>query len=175
LVESELGEIPRGWEVKTFGEVAQCYDSKRIPLSKKQREQKKPGDIPYYGATSIMDYVNEWIFNDIYLLIGEDGSVIKEKGTPFVQYIWGKSWVNNHAHILQGKNGVSTEHLMIFIQSQNISAYITGAVQLKLNQGNMNSIPFLHAGKKQNAAFYGGRIQLRSAIPVIMQPPVHYY
>lgn len=154
LVESELGEIPAGWGVKTFGDVSQCFDSKRIPLSKKKREEKKPGNIPYYGATSIMDYVNEWVFDDIYLLLGEDGSVIKENGAPFVQYIWGKAWVNNHAHVLQGKNGVSTEQLMLFIQGQNIAAYITGAVQLKLNQGNMNSIPFIDAGEDLNAVFH---------------------
>jgi len=154
LVDSELGEIPEGWEQKTFGDISQCFDSKRIPLSKKKREEKKPGNIPYYGATSIMDYVNEWIFDDIFLLLGEDGSVVKEDGTPFIQYIWNKAWVNNHAHVLQGKNGVSTEQLMIFMKSQNIAAYITGAVQLKLNQGNMNSIPFLDAGEILNATFY---------------------
>ncbi len=154
LIDSELGHIPDGWEVKTFGMVSKCFDFKRVPLSKRQREEKKPGNIPYYGATSVMDYVNEWIFDDIYLLLGEDGSVIKEDGTPFVQYIWGKSWVNNHAHVLQGINGVSTEQLMLFIQGQNIVAYITGAVQLKLNQGNMNSIPFLDAGVDLNAAFF---------------------
>lgn len=155
LVDSELGEIPEGWEVRSFGDVSQCFDSKRIPLSKKKREEKKPGNVPYYGATSVMDYVSEWIFDDIYLLLGEDGSVIKEDGTPFVQYIWDKAWVNNHAHVLQGRSGVSTEQLMIFIQNKNIAAYITGAVQLKLNQGNMNSIPFLDAGEKINDAFYG--------------------
>lgn len=100
-----------------------------------------------------MDYINEWILDDIYLLIGEDGSVIKEDGSPFVQYIWGKTWVNNHAHVLQGKNGVGTEHLMLFMQSQNLTAYITGAVQLKINQGNMNRIPFLNSGSKINEKF----------------------
>lgn len=154
MEESELGEIPQGWEVKSFGEVSQCFDSKRIPLSKPQRENKKPGDYPYHGATSIMDYVNEWIFDGIYLLLGEDGSVAKEDGTPFIQYIWGKSWVNNHAHVLQGKDSVSTEQLMLFIQTQNIAAYITGAVQQKLNQGNMNSIPFIFADKYINEAFF---------------------
>lgn len=149
----ELGWIPEGWEVKGFGDVSICLDRKRVPLSKKQREEKKPGQIPYYGATSIMDYINEWIFEDTYLLIGEDGSVIKEDGSPFVQYIWGKSWVNNHAHVLQGTSGISTEHLMIFMLSQNITAYVTGAVQLKINQKNMNSIPFLKADNKNNQNF----------------------
>ncbi|WP_018416236.1 restriction endonuclease subunit S [Teredinibacter turnerae] len=151
--ESEFGEIPEGWSVRKFGDVSNCLDSKRIPLSKKQRQERKPGHIPYYGATSVMDNINEWIFDDVYLLLGEDGSVIKEDGTPFVQYIWGKSWINNHAHVLQGKSGVSTEQLMIFIQNQNITSYVTGAVQLKLNQKNMNSIPFLDAGEMLNKRF----------------------
>ena len=69
-----------------------------------------------------MDYVNEHIFDDIYLLIGEDGSVVKSDGTPFIQYIWGRAWVNNHAHVLQGTNSVSTEHLKIFFEMQNVAA-----------------------------------------------------
>lgn len=149
----EMGWIPKGWEAESFGDVSTCFDRLRVPLSKRERENKKPGIIPYHGATSVMDYINEWIFDDIYLLIGEDGSVIKEDGSPFVQYIWGKTWVNNHAHVLQGGNGVSTEHLMLFMQSQNLTAYITGAVQLKINQGNMNRIPFLNAGSKINEKF----------------------
>ncbi|AKB24824.1 Type I restriction-modification system, specificity subunit S [Methanosarcina sp. MTP4] len=153
MQDSELGKVPDGWEISNFGKVSTCFDKNRIPLSKRQREQKK-GLIPYYGATSVMDYVDESIFDDIYLLLGEDGSVLKDDGSPFIQYIWGKSWVNNHAHVLQGANGVSTEHLMLFMQSQNITAYVTGAVQLKLNQKNMNSIPFINAGKPINDAFY---------------------
>lgn len=145
--------IPEGWEVKQFGDVSRCFDSKRIPLSKKQREEKKPGHYPYYGATSINDYINEYIFDDTYLLLGEDGSVIREDGTPFTQYVWGKIWVNNHAHVLQGDASISTEHLMTFIRNQNMSPYITGAVQLKINQKNMNSIPFLLAQHRINIAF----------------------
>lgn len=137
----------------TFGNVSQCFDKKRIPLSKRQREQRA-GSIPYYGATSVMDYVDEAIFDDIYLLIGEDGSVLKEDGSPFIQYIWGKAWVNNHAHVLQGKGSVSTEQLMLFMASTNITAYVTGAVQMKLNQANMNSIPFVKATDRVNELFF---------------------
>lgn len=155
MQDSELGEIPEGWSYCTFGDISACFDSKRVPLSKRKREEKQPGTIPYYGATSVMDYVNEWIFDDTYLLLGEDGSVVKDDGTPFVQYIWGKSWVNNHAHVLQGNNGVSTEHLMVFIKGTNIASYVTGAVQLKLNQKNMNSIPFLKASTEINLVFQG--------------------
>ena len=153
LVESELGLIPDGWELTNIGKVSECFDKKRIPLSKRQREQKQ-GSIPYYGATSVMDYVDEAIFDDIYLLIGEDGSVMKDDGTPFIQYIWGPAWVNNHAHVLQGIKSVSTEQLMLFFQQTNINAYVTGAVQLKINQRNMNSIPFIKAPKEINERFY---------------------
>lgn len=156
MQDSELGGIPQGWKLKSFGDVSKCYDKKRIPLSKPQREKKK-GEIPYYGATSIMDYVDEYIFDGIYLLLGEDGSVIKENGLPFTQYIWGKSWVNNHAHVLTGSESVTTEHLMVFIKQENIAAYVTGAVQMKLNQKNMNSIPFIFADEAVNNVF-GQRI-----------------
>jgi type I restriction enzyme S subunit len=149
----QLGWIPEGWEESDVGNISSCYDKNRIPLSKKQREEKKPGLIPYYGATSVMDYINEWIFDDTFLLVGEDGSVMKDDGTPFTQYIWGKTWVNNHAHVLQGKGSISTEHLMLFMQSQNITAFVTGAVQMKINQGNLNSIPFLKAEDSTNDVF----------------------
>ncbi|WP_025794874.1 restriction endonuclease subunit S [Vibrio parahaemolyticus] len=153
LVESELGLIPEGWELTTVGKVSECFDKRRVPLSKRQREERQ-GSIPYYGATSVMDYVDEAIFDDIYLLIGEDGSVMKADGTPFVQYIWGPAWVNNHAHVLKGIKSVSTEQLMLFFQQTNINAYVTGAVQLKINQRNMNSIPFVKATEEVNQRFY---------------------
>ena len=144
LVESEVGMIPEGWEAGSFGENSECTDSKRIPLSKQERE-KRPGNYPYYGATSIMDYIDDYIFDGTYALMGEDGSVMKKDGSPFLQYVWGKIWVNNHAHVLRGVGAVSTEQLYLFLKTQNISPYITGAVQLKLNQKNMNSIPFIRA------------------------------
>lgn len=152
FVESEMGLIPKGWEYKTLGDVSNCFDSKRVPLSKTKREERK-GIYPYYGATSLMGYVDDYIFDGVYLLLGEDGSVIKDDKTPFLQYVWGKVWVNNHAHVLQGKDGVSTEQLMIHLQRTNVSEFITGAVQLKINQSNMNRMPFLKATKEINDAF----------------------
>ena len=110
-----------------------------------------------------MDYVDEFIFDGVYLLLGEDGSVIKENGTPFTQYIWGKSWVNNHAHVLTGVGNVTTEHLMVFIRQENIAKYVTGAVQMKLNQKNMNSIPFISADRAVND-FFGERLAAIYAI-----------
>ncbi|AMH13151.1 restriction endonuclease subunit S [Citrobacter sp. FDAARGOS_156] len=151
--ETELGWVPKAWCFKNLSSVYLCLDSKRIPLSKQERCQKQPGNIPYYGATSVMDYINEYIFDDILLLVGEDGSVIKDDNTPFIQYIWGKSWVNNHAHVLKGKDKISTEQLMLFMSQCNVSAFVTGAVQMKINQKNMGSIQFLKAPDNINTAF----------------------
>ena len=139
FVESELGMIPKGWRVGTLFDVAEILDKYRKPLSGRDRESMKK-TYPYYGATSCMDYVDDYIFDGIYTLIGEDGSVVKEDGFPYMQYVWGKFWVNNHAHILQGKNGFSTEMLHDLLSLTNIRHLVTGAVQAKLSQANMQKI-----------------------------------
>ena len=158
MVNSELGEIPEGWEAGHFGNVVENFDSKRIPLSNREREKRK-GDFRYYGATGVMDHVNDFIFDGIYLLVGEDGTVITNKETAVTQYVWGKFWVNNHAHVLKGKNGFSTEVLKLFLEVTNIAPYITGAVQPKLNQNNLNSIPVV-LPKKEILAEFSGLIDL---------------
>ena len=139
FVESELGMIPKGWRVGTLFDVAEIFDKKRKPLSGKERENMNRV-YPYYGATSCMDYVDNYLFDGIYTLIGEDGSVAKDDGLPYMQYVWGKFWVNNHAHILQGKNGFSTEMIHVFLSMTNIQHLVTGAVQAKLSQANMQKI-----------------------------------
>ena len=139
FVESELGLIPEGWRVGNIFDVASIFDKIRKPLSGKDREYMNK-IYPYYGATSCMDYVDSYLFDGIYTLIGEDGSVAKENGLPYMQYVWGKFWVNNHAHILQGKNGFSTEMVHVFLSRYNIKHLVTGAVQAKLSQANMQKI-----------------------------------
>jgi type I restriction enzyme S subunit len=116
-----------------LGDVINLFDHKRIPLSNRERANRQ-GPYPYYGAAGILDYVNDYLFDGIYVLIGEDGSVIDEEGHPIVQYVWGKFWVNNHAHVIQGKGYITTEFLMLFLKQLDIKAYVTGAVQPKLNQ-----------------------------------------
>jgi type I restriction enzyme, S subunit len=136
------GVVPTGWRATTLSEVIEISDSKRIPLSGREREARQ-GKYPYHGAASVMDYVDDFLFDGIYALMGEDGSVVNEDGTPVLQYVWGKFWVNNHAHVLRGKNGISTEHLFLHLKGSNIAPFVNGAVQPKLNQGNMNRIPFM--------------------------------
>lgn len=137
---------PEGWSLDTLGEHAHNFDSKRIPLSGADRA-KRQGAYPYHGATSVMDHVDDYLFDGVYLLVGEDGSVVKESGEAFTQYAWGKFWVNNHAHVLQGRGAVSTEQLLMYFQHEPVTPFITGAVQLKLSQGRMNSMPFVFPGE----------------------------
>ena len=100
-----------------------------------------------------MDYVDDYLFDGAYLLVGEDGSVLQEDGLAVTQYVWGKFWVNNHAHVLRGKGFVSTEQLYLYFHFEPIAPYVTGAVQLKLSQGRMNIMPFLFAGAEICSTF----------------------
>ena len=144
-------ELPNGYKYLNLNEVSVNFDSKRKPMSSREREQHK-GTYPYYGATSIIDYVDDYIFDDTYLLMGEDGTVKTSEGYPVLQYIWGKNWINNHAHVLQGTI-ISTEHLMFALRKKNIEALITGAVQPKINQVNMNKIKIIIGTDKVNKKF----------------------
>ena len=142
MVDSELGLIPEGWEVKKLGEVSLNFDNKRKPLSSLQRA-KIQGKYPYYGAAKIFDYINNYIFEGRYLLVAEDGSVITKDRRPVLQLVDEKFWVNNHTHVIQGKEAISTNFLYLFMSDLDISGYITGAAQPKINQTNLNRIPII--------------------------------
>ena len=153
LFPAKLGDngLPEGWEMGSIGDHMSIFDSKRVPLSSRERE-KRLGPYPYHGATSVMGYVDDFLFDDIILLLGEDGSVIRPNGKPFTQYVWGKVWVNNHAHVLKGTT-FSTEQLKVVFDNVDIAPFTTGAVQLKLNQKNMKSVPLVVAGLAVHAAY----------------------
>lgn len=130
--------VPEGWKKGGIQDISVCYDGKRIPLSSKQRS-KQMKIYPYYGAASCMDYVEDYIFEGVYLLFGEDGTVITSNGAPKLQYVWGKFWVNNHAHVFQGKGIYTTEFLYMLCQQMNVSDIVTGVAQPKISQGRLNA------------------------------------
>lgn len=131
-------EIPDGWGVTSIGDVTVCHDSERIPVSNKDRESMK-GDIPYYGATGIMGYVNRAIFSGDYVLLAEDGSVMDDKGHPIIQRVSGDVWINNHAHVLEPIKGYSCRLLMMVLKDVPVVKIKTGSIQMKINQENMNA------------------------------------
>lgn len=132
--------LPEGWQLTSLDKVSKNYDSKRVPLSSMKRSEMQ-GQYPYYGAAKVLDHVNDFIFDGKYLLIAEDGSVITTDGKPVLQMAFGKFWVNNHTHVLQGAGYISTEYLYLVLSQVSISGYITGAAQPKITQANLNRIP----------------------------------
>ena len=133
-------ELPDGWRIGSVGEIIEIHDSKRVPLSGAERTKMEKKTYPYYGAAALMDYVDDYIFDGKYLLLGEDGTVVDEAGYPILQYVWGQFWVNNHAHILTGKLGFNVESLYMLFKQTPVKAIVTGAVQPKISQTNLRSI-----------------------------------
>ena len=144
-------DLPFGWEKKSLGDCVNNYDNQRRPLSRLIREDRL-GDYPYYGAASVLDHIDDFIFDGKYLLVGEDGTVQTKEGVPMLQFINCKFWVSNHAHILTGKN-ISTEFLYLALNVYPISNHITGAAQPKINQQNLNRIPMVIANEDLRAGF----------------------
>lgn len=141
-------ELPHGWKIGKVRDIIELHDSKRIPLSSRERDKMIERKYPYYGATSIMDYVSDYIFDGRYLLLAEDGTVIDDNGHPVLQYVWGKFWVNNHAHIITGKNGFSVESLLLYFSQLSVQSIVTGAVQPKISQANLCSVPVVIPPRK---------------------------
>lgn len=133
-------DLPDGWRIGTVGEIIEIHDSKRIPLSGADRAKMEKRIYPYYGAASLMDFVDNYIFDGKYLLLGEDGTVVDDAGYPILQYVWGQFWVNNHAHILTGRLGYDVESLYMLFKQTPVKYIVTGAVQPKINQANLRSI-----------------------------------
>jgi len=133
LLTFEDGEV----EWKTLGKLAENLDAMRKPVTSSLREA---GNIPYYGASGIVDYVKDYIFNGDYLLISEDGANLLARSTPIAFSVSGKSWVNNHAHILKFNTYAERRFVEYYLNSIDLTPYISGAAQPKLNQKNLNGI-----------------------------------
>ena len=129
--------MERKWEIIELGKLVKILDKFRRPVTKKDRAK---GSYPYYGATGIQDYVDSYIFDGRYLLVGEDGAKWMS-GDKSAFIIEGKSWVNNHAHVLKVGNSLIDKYLEFFLIHKDLSEYITGAIIPKLTQQSLKSIP----------------------------------
>lgn len=134
-------ELPQGWAECELCECVDVLDNQRVPVNSDERA-KRQGDVPYYGATGQVGWIDDFLFNEELLLIGEDGAPYFDKSKPIAYIIKGQSWVNNHAHVLRAKSGVSSnqylKHLLDWI---DFHEYVNGTTRLKLTQGMMNRIP----------------------------------
>ena len=141
LFQSKLNDIfsqkGEGWEEKTLGSICDNLDSKRVPITKSKRIA---GEIPYYGASGIVDYVADYLFDEDLLLVSEDGANLLARTYPIAFSISGKTWVNNHAHALRFKNMASQIFVEYYLNSIKLDDFISGMAQPKLNQAKLNSI-----------------------------------
>ena len=127
--------------MKRLGELVNNFDGKRIPVKSDERH-KRHGQYPYYGASGIIDTIDDYLFDGDFLLIGEDGANLLFRSTPIAFRAGGKFWVNNHAHVVQPKPDVLLDYLLHFFAITDLSPYVTGAAQPKLTQDALNSIRF---------------------------------
>lgn len=127
------------WKTYKLGDVVNILDNKRVPLSSMQRQQRK-GIYPYYGAQGIIDYIDDYLFDGEYLLIAEDGENLKSKKQNIAQIAKGKYWVNNHAHIVESNGLCDIQYVCYLLNLMDLSGYITGSAQPKLNQENLQKI-----------------------------------
>ncbi len=132
-------DIPDSWEWVRLGSILYNLDGKRVPVSVSERN-KKGKVYDYYGASGVIDKIDNYIFSKPLLLISEDGANLLARRTPIAFIATGKYWVNNHAHVFDGINLLFLKYISIFIESIDVSKYVTGTAQPKLNQQNLNKI-----------------------------------
>ena len=157
------------WTIYRLGDVINVLDYMRVPLSSKQREFRK-GNYPYYGAQGIIDYVDSFLFDGEYLLIAEDGENLKSKKQNIAQIARGRYWVNNHAHIVESNGRCDIRYICYLLNQIDLSGYITGSAQPKLNQANLLAIelrlPCLEVQKRVSdfLATFDDKIELNNRI-----------
>lgn len=136
------GTLPIGWQYQAILESMDFFDSQRVPLSSMQRDGMEKV-YPYYGAAKLMDYVDDYLFDGEYLLLGEDGTVVTTDGFPVLQLVNDKFWVNNHAHVIRGKGNISTRFLYLTFCGFPITGVVTGSAQPKISKGRLEKLKIL--------------------------------
>lgn len=132
-----IGDVPQSWNISRLKYNITCLDEQRIPVDAALRN---PGPYPYWGAGSIVDYVDNYIFDEELVLLGEDGAPFFDEYRPVAFLITEKIWANNHIHVIKGKQGVCNRFLVHYLNSVEYREYINGSILNKLTQGNMNEI-----------------------------------
>jgi len=131
--------LPDSWAWSTVGQTTKNFDGHRVPIKGEDRENRQ-GIYPYYGASGIIDNINDYLFEGDFLLIAEDGANLLSRSTPIAFRASGKFWVNNHAHVLQTYAGVPLQYLECYLNGIDLQEYVTGSAQPKLTQASMNHI-----------------------------------
>lgn len=134
---SWIGMIPDSWQMARVKYFYDCLDGKRIPVDSADR---KSGPYPYWGAGKVMDYVDNYIFDEELILLGEDGAPFFDPTRPVAFLINERVWVNNHIHVLKPKSNIDSGFLTHWFNNVDYKTYINGSILNKLTQSNMDSI-----------------------------------
>ena len=148
---------PKGWQTKRFDSICENLDSRRKPITASEREA---GKYPYYGASGIVDYVADYIFDEDILLVSEDGANLLMRSTPIAFSVSGKVWVNNHAHVVRFNDKGLQKYIEVCFSMIDISNQITGSAQPKLNQAKLNAMFFPIPDKKLTDSFLEFLVQV---------------
>ena len=133
--------LPEGWEWRTLEEVTDILDNLRKPVSSDERA-KRIGNVPYYGATGQAGWIDDYLFDEELILLGEDGAPFFDKTKNVAYLIKDKTWVNNHAHVLRGKANILENIILLHYLNQfNYTDFVGGTTRLKLTQGDLKRIP----------------------------------
>src|SRR6476620_3803394 len=128
--------LPANWAITELGDVVDILDCQRVPVNAEERENRK-GVIPYYGATGQVGWIDDYLFNEEVILLGEDGAPFLDSTKPKAYLVSGKSWVNNHAHVLRGRSGLLNHFLLHQLNAIDYHQYVSGSTRLKLPQAPM--------------------------------------
>lgn len=154
------------WPTKFLPEISENLDRRRVPIT---RHERQPGNVPYYGASGVVDQVAGHIFDDDLLLVSEDGANLLARTYPIAFSISGKSWVNNHAHVLRFDDPDTQEYVRLYLNSISLEPYVSGMAQPKLNQKALNQIPIPLPDEDRRAAIVAGAATLREHCNVLSQ------
>ncbi len=133
-------KLPKGWEMAQLEDVVDILDNRRVPINAKEREARV-GQVPYYGATGQVGWIDDHLFEEELVLLGEDGAPFLDSTKQKAYIIRGKSWVNNHAHVLRARNGIPNPYIKYYLDTVDYHDFVTGTTRLKLNQAMMRKIP----------------------------------
>jgi type I restriction enzyme S subunit len=138
--DSPVGKIPKGWRLGNISTIAVNRDARRVPLKQADRDTRH-GIYPYYGASGIIDFIDDYLFDGNFVLIGEDGENLRSRQLPLAFIATGKFWVNNHAHILEPMPDTDVRFLAILLEAQDYIPWLLGSAQPKLTQRNLEQVP----------------------------------
>gem|GEM_PF-4575009 len=162
-----MSDLPEGWTTLELRDCVDVLDSARVPVNSDERSTRQ-GTVPYYGATGQVGWIDDYLFDEELLLIGEGGAPFFDKSRPIAYLINGKAWVNNHAHVLRANAGITTNaYLKYFLDQFDFHEYVNGTTRLKLSKGALNRIPVSLSPKneQQRIVAAGGAVGRSGSLP----------